>query len=78
MRANSLGSNTTRGVMCQPIPQKSLNIQQIEVIENELKNRQKTWMNYIYDYWYVPNILIGGIFVLINTMYLIQMENNTG
>lgn len=68
MRSNSLGSQHTLRSECR-IPH---NVpQQIEAIETELRDREFSVFNYIYDYWFIPNIIIGVMMVIGNIFYLV-------
>ena len=71
MKVNSLGSHVkTLNIPKHNFTQK--NDIQIEVIEHEITNRNKSHMSIIYDYWYLPNILFACLGVIFNVFYLIQ------
>lgn len=70
MRSNSLGSQSTIRSQCR-VPH---NIpEQIKTIEVELRDREFSVLNFTYDYWYIPNIIIALIMVVINIYYLTSL-----
>ena len=68
MRSNSLGSQSTIRSDCR-IP---TDISQTEI---ELRDREFSILNYIYDYWYIPNIIVAIIMVVVNVFYLVSLRS---
>ena len=73
MKANSLGSHSVVRVQCPRVNEKKSTVAQLEVIETELNHREPSCMNVIYDFWYVPNICIACLMVIVNIIYLVNL-----
>lgn len=71
MRSNSLGSQSTIRSDYR-IPK---DISQTESIEIELRDREFSILNYIYDYLYIPNIIVAIIMVVVNVFYLVSLRS---